>query len=305
MHNPQYPMVKPENGNPRSVKMEGSEPLPRFAATTESEQLDAEAPVLGSIQSLQTRLARSTGEIRAAQALRFEVFYREMSAIADAKTLANKRDEDTYDRYCDHLLVIDRDLPASSQIVGTYRFLQQDIARKLGGFYSEQEFALAPLLENKSHLKFIELGRSCVSLPYRNKRTVELLWQGTWAHVLENSIDVMVGCASLEGTNPDELALPLSFMHHHARADEDWKVKAVAGKGVAMNRMPKNSIDMRKALHSLPPMIKGYLRLGAWIGEEAVIDWQFGTTDVLIILPVANINPRYINHFGADASRYS
>jgi putative hemolysin len=125
-----------------------------------------------------------------------------------------------------------------------------------------------------------------------------LLWQGTWSYVVRNKVDVMIGCASFEGTDLQQLALPLSFLHHHARAPEGWRVGAVAGKGQSMNRMAQQDINTKEALRSLPPLIKGYLRVGAWIGEEAVFDPQFGTTDVLILLPVANINPRYITYFG-------
>jgi putative hemolysin len=113
----------------------------------------------------------------------------------------------------------------------------------------------------------------------------------------------MIGVASLEGTEPEEVALPLSFLHHSARAPEEWDVSAVPSRYVAMDILPRDQIDMRKAMRSLPPLIKGYLRLGAYIGDGAVIDHQFGTTDVAIILPVANISERYQAHFrGGDGT---
>src|SRR6202007_2770576 len=110
-----------------------------------------------------------------------------------------------------------------------------------------------------------------------------------------------LGVQSLEGTDPDSLALPLSFLHHYARAPEEWRACAVPRRYVEMNRMPKRAINARAALQDLPPLIKGYLRLGAFIGDGAVVDRQFGTTDVLIILPVSAINTRYIEHFGPTA----
>jgi len=116
---------------------------------------------------------------------------------------------------------------------------------------------------------------------------------------------VMIGCASLEGTDPDKLALPLSFLHHFARAPEPWNATALPQRRVEMNRLPKARVDPKEALRRLPPLIKGYLRLGAQIGDGAVIDRQFGTTDVLIVLPVSAITSRYIGHFGADASRHA
>jgi putative hemolysin len=115
----------------------------------------------------------------------------------------------------------------------------------------------------------------------------------------------MIGCASLEGTDPDRLALPLSFLHHYARAPEGWRASALPRRYVELNRMPKSAVDAKAALQSLPPLVKGYLRLGAFVGDGAVVDRQFGTTDVLIILPVAGISSRYVGHFGPGAERHA
>jgi putative hemolysin len=141
--------------------------------------------------------------------------------------------------------------------------------------------------------------------PYRNKRTVELLWHGIWTYVLEHDVNVMIGCASLDGTDPDRLALPLSFLHHYVPAPEEWRATARPERRVDMNRMPKNVIAPKTALQVLPPLIKGYLRLGAFVGDGAVIDHQFGTTDVIIILPVSEIRARYLAHFGPGAERHA
>ena len=223
----------------------------------------------------------------------------------------SRRDFDEYDAICDHLLVIDHDVKpgrfrkAKPRVVGTYRLLRHEVAERHFGFYTAGEYDIDPLIEANPSLRFLELGRSCVLKPYRNRRTVELLWHGIWAYVLHHRIDVMIGCASLEGTDPDRLALPLSFLHHHARAPEGWRVPAARERYVAMDRLAKEAVDAKAALHALPPLIKGYLRLGATFGDGAVIDRQFGTTDVLVILPVAAINRRYIDHFGATAQRHA
>ena len=265
---------------------------------------------LGRIGELEVRLARTVGEVKRAQELRYRVFYEEMSAIADARTLFTRRDADEFDRLCDHILVIDhaRSEPKAfgrrhPPVVGTYRLLRQDVAERHGGFYTADEFDVEALVDRHPRLKFLELGRSCVLPAYRGKRTVELLWQGVWAYVLANRIDVMFGCASLEGTDPHRLALPLSFLHHHARASEEWGVKANASRAVSMNRLAKEAIDPKQALHALPPLIKGYLRLGGSIGDGAVVDHQFGTTDVCMVLPVSRISQRYIDFYGVDAGR--
>ncbi len=115
--------------------------------------------------------------------------------------------------------------------------------------------------------------------------------------------DVMIGCASLEGTDPQAQALALSFLHHHTRSDENYRTRALANRYVSMNLIGKEAIDCRKALASLPPLVKGYLRVGAMFGDGAVVDPQFGTTDVLVIMPVAAIDARYIAHFGPAAER--
>jgi putative hemolysin len=271
------------------------------------------APALGRIGPLEVRLASTRQDIRRAQKLRYKVFYRDGTAIADPTMMLARRDKDAFDRICDHVLVIDHaaDLPMTARlrrkppVVGTYRLLPQNIAQQHGGFYTESEFDIASLVERHESLRFLELGRSCVLPPYRNKRTVELLWHGVWSYVRQNRFDVMIGCASLEGTDPNRLALPLSFLHHFARAPEEWRAGALPHRRVDMNRMAKEAIDPKTALRELPPLIKGYLRLGAFIGDGAVIDRQFGTTDVLMILPVAAISSRYIDHFGADATRHA
>lgn len=265
--------------------------------------------VLGRIGSLEIRLASKAKHVRWAQKLRYNVFYDEMSASPNPVTYFSKRDIDLHDAICDHLMVVDLSLPShgnrKSRVVGTYRLLRQSAARSRGGFYTEREFDVGKLLDRHSSLKFLELGRSCVLPAYRDKRTVELLWHGIWTYVVRHKIDAMIGCASFEGTNPDKLALPLSFLHHHARAPEDWHVRAIASRYVEMNRLPKKSLDMKAAMRALPPLIKGYLRIGAFVGHGAVIDRQFGTTDVFIGLPVAAINQRYLNHFGPGAERHA
>lgn len=271
-------------------------------------RLSRTGETLGRLGALEVRLAHRAAEIRRAQRLRFDVFYQEMSAVADAATLIARRDVDPYDATCDHLLVLDHDRPKTRRgpaVVGTYRLLRQEIAERCGGFYSAGEFDIGPLIARHRALRFLELGRSCVLPAYRNKRTVELLWHGVWTYVLRHKVDVMIGCASLEGTNPDALALPLSFLHHYARAPEEWRAGALSHRYRALDRLPKEAVDPKAALHCLPPLIKGYLRIGAFVGDGAVIDHQFGTTDILVVLPVAAIKLRYIDHFGPSAGRHA
>ncbi len=271
--------------------------------------------VYGSIGSLEVRLARSRGDVRRAQRLRYDVFYNEMSAQASFATQMLGRDADPYDAACDHLLVIDRAAVSTNardwanqrreRVVGTYRIQRQDVACRTLGLYTQSEYDIAPLIAARPSYRFMELGRSCVLKPYRNKRTLELLWHGLWTYVREHKVDVMIGCASFEGTDPDAHAAALSFLHHHARAPEEWRVKAHDNLFVQMDRLPAEKVDIKAAMRAKPPLIKGYLRLGAMVGDGCVIDHQFGTTDVLIILPVERIDPRYFEHFGAPDEQVS
>lgn len=215
-------------------------------------------------------------------------------------------DGDRFDAICDHLVVVrvgsagqgDPILLQDGELIGTYRLLRQETAERHGGFYTQDEFDIAPIIAAHPTLRFLELGRSCVLKPYRTKPVVELLWQGIWNYVRVHCVDVMLGCASLEGIDPNEHALPLTFLAE-AVAPPEWRVQAHADRRVDMPRLPRHAIDQRKVLKLLPPLIKGYLRLGCYIGDGAVIDHQFNTIDVLIILPVSAIAPRYFEHFGA------
>jgi len=254
------------------------------------------------------RLSKNKNDIHAAQSLRFKVFYKEMLAHPNTLTRVTRRDRDSYDKICNHMLVIDqssqtRGVPLigkkRGRVVGTYRLIPQKTAEKNYGFYSQHEYELTHLLEKHKDKKFLELGRSCVLKEYRNKSTIELLWQGVWEYINDNSIDVMIGCASFSGTNPKDIALPLSFLYHNSLAPAEWLVNAQPDKFVNMNIIKKEDIDAKEALKALPPLIKGYLRLGAYIGNGAVIDHQFGTTDVFIIMPKKLIEDRFVTKFNS------
>src|SRR4029077_2097366 len=262
--------------------------------------------IYGRIGSLEVRLARKKGEIRQAQRLRYQGFYQEMSAGAGALAMLSRRDEDAFDPVFDHLLVVDRGDPNDARrwhrarVVGTYRVLRQEVADLNDGFYTQGEYNIEPLIRAKgADYSFMELGRSCVLKPYRNKRTLELLWPRVGSYVREHGGDVMIGCASFEGTDPPAHAEALSYLHHYALAPEDWRVPAHEHLRIDMNMMPREAVNVRAAMKALPPLIKGYLRVGAYVGDGSVIDQKFGTTDVFVIMPVEAIKPRYFDHFGA------
>ncbi|MGQ0740773.1 MAG: GNAT family N-acetyltransferase [Alphaproteobacteria bacterium] len=259
-------------------------------------------PVLGVSGLLELRIAETESEIEAAQKLRYRVFYEEMSAIPTPEMRAEQRDFDRYDSFCDHLLVVDhgvRDENGEALVVATYRLLRGDIAAKHGGFYSAGEYDIAPIIGACGlSSRLLELGRSCVLKSYRSRSvTMQLLWRGILAYFERHEIALMFGCGSLPGTDPEALKLPLSYLYHFHLAPEGVRVRALPHLHVEMNRMAKGAIDEKEALRALPPLIKGYVRAGAYVGDGAVIDRQFGTTDVLIHFPVSRIDPRWREHF--------
>ena len=261
----------------------------------------AEWPVLATAGALEVRLAETEGEVQAAQRLRYCVFYEEMTAIPSPAMREQQRDFDRFDAFCDHMLVIDRestDGDGQPAVVGTYRLMRDVDAKRAGGFYTSGEYDIAQMLCGVGNTNLVELGRSCILRDYRSKpSTMQLLWRGVMVYDLRFSIDLMFGCASLMGTNPDALALPLSYLHHYHPMPEGARVQALPELYVEMNRMPKDAIEPKAALHALPPMIKGYLRAGASIGDGAVIDRQFDTTDVFIYFPLSRMDARYRSRF--------
>ncbi len=269
--------------------------------------LDTRTMILAQRNGLTVRLALTPEDVKAAQRLRYKIFYEELSAVADTATLVSRLDIDRFDLFCDHLLVIEDNATDSGfgtavqggNLVGTYRLLSQFVAQRHGGFYSEKEFDLSPLLQTHNTLKFLEVGRSCVAEGFRGKPVAELLWQGIWNYVRHHKLDVMLGCASLPGTDLQMLADQLTFLSHASPAPPEWKVHALPCCKVEMQRKPLAHVNQKEVLKSLPTLVKAYLRLGCYIGDGAVVDTQFNTTDVLIVLPVSKINPRYFNHYGA------
>ncbi len=263
------------------------------------------SPPVSLRPALAIRLARNADEVAVAQRLRHHVFYDECGAVADAATRATGRDADRFDAICDHLLVLDPNHHApdlqvpGGAVVGTYRLLRHEVAEENGGFYTAGEYDITPLMARHPGLRFLELGRSCVLRNYRSKPVMELLWQGIWDYVRAHGMDVMLGCASFDGTDPDAHAETLTFLARHAAPPAAWQARALPARYNAMDRAPDLNPDLKTALKKLPPLIKAYLRLGCYIGDGAVIDHQFNTVDVLIILPVTRIDPRYFAHFGA------
>lgn len=249
---------------------------------------------------LEVRLARDPEEIDASQALRYQVFYEERAAKPIGAMASLRRDFDRYDPIADHLLVLDHGKGEGTEaVVGTYRLIRKNRAEAHGGFYTAGEYDIAKILAFPGET--MELGRSCVDLDHRNRPTMQLLWRGIAAYVFKHDITLMFGCASLPGTDPDALAGDLSYLYHHHLAPDSLRVRALDHLHVDMNRIPPDRIDGKRALASLPPLIKGYLRLGGFVGDGAVVDPQFNTTDVCVIVQTSAVTDKYYKHYEREA----
>ena len=271
------------------------------------DRADSEAELLGSPASsaeivkvvagdFEIRLAQTRAEIDAAQALRYRVFYEEMKARPTPEMAALHRDFDGYDQVCDHLLVLDRRRGEGPEgIVGTYRLIRRAAAAKMGGFYSTAEYDVGPMIDYQGEV--LELGRSCIERTARNTATMQMLWRGIALYAFHYDVQVMFGCASFPGIDPTQHALPLSYLHEHHLAPPDIRVHAQPNRFVKMDTLAPGSYDARRALSRVPPLIKGYLRLGGFVGEGSVIDEQFNTVDVFIIVKTELVTEKYIRHY--------
>lgn len=251
---------------------------------------------------LQVRIAETDAEVDAALALRYRVFYEEMSAKPSADAARLRRDFDDFDPFCDHLIVLDNELGNGPEaVVGTYRMLRRSGAEKVGRFYTSAEYDISKLIERPGEI--LEMGRSCIDAAHRTRNAMQLLWRGVTAYILSNDIAFLFGCASMHGTDPAALSSPLAYLRHNHLAPEDYRPVAVEDRYIDMNLIPSDQVDQKAALRDLPPMIKGYLRLGGFVGDGAVIDHEFNTVDVCVIVETARVSDRYFRHYTRELDR--
>ena len=224
-------------------------------------------------------LAVDDSEIREAQRLRYKVFVEEMGARLSS--VLPGHDIDLYDPFCDHLLVRDLD---SGEVVGTYRILPPDAAKRVGSYYSEQEFDLTRLHFLRSRMA--ELGRSCVHPAHRSGSVIARLWMGLADYMTRYGYEYIVGCASIGMADGGHIAASVhrQLAERHL-APVEWRV-------TPRYRLPVESLDNGQAA-ALPPLIKGYTRLGAMVCGEPAWDPDFNTADLLMLLPMAQLNRGY------------
>ncbi|MEM9010744.1 MAG: GNAT family N-acyltransferase [Pseudomonadota bacterium] len=249
------------------------------------------------------RLAETDAEIRAAQRLRYRVFVEEMGATPSAEDRALGLERDIFDPYFDHLLLIDRAAPSDAldeRVIGVYRLMRGSVARTGRGFYGATEYDLSALEDQGRET--LELGRSCIAPAFRGGIAMHLLWMGLARYVLERDIQILFGVASFHGTDLEALAGPLSLLHHEHMAPPDLRVRALPQHYVSMDRMPLDQIDRRAAMRATPSLIKGYIRLGGFVGDGAYVDRSFNTTDVCLIMDTTRMQQRYRDYYTRNAS---
>lgn len=243
-------------------------------------------------ENVQVRLAEGPEEIEAIQKLRYPFFRK-----SDASGKDHGKDVDKFDDIADHLIVIDkRRGKGPNSIVGTYRLIKQDVAEKHGGFYTSCEYDIS-CLTNRS-LPALELGRSCVLEEYRVKPVIQMLWDGISEYVIAHNIGTIFGCGSFTGTTDiSEVSKHLSYLHHRHLAPEKLRAIALPDRYIDMNLHSLDELDEKRIFSSLPPLLKGYLRIGSFIGDGAVIDYDLNMIDVCIILDMKHVVNRYKSHY--------
>jgi putative hemolysin len=228
-------------------------------------------------------LATDEADVRAAQRLRHEVFAGEMGALLN--TPQPGLDVDAFDAYCDHLLVRDTE---TGQVVGTYRLLPPERAAIAGRLYSDSEFDLGPLAGIRSGL--VEVGRSCVHPDHRDGAVIGLIWAGIARYMVDGGHEWLAGCCSIPLADGGTLAAGTwDRVRAKHLAPEEFRVRPLrpwSAEGVA-----------RPARTELPPLLRGYLRLGAWVCGEPALDADFGVADMYVLLSMSRVNPRYLRHF--------
>ncbi len=246
--------------------------------------------------NLGVRIAATPAEIDAAQALRYRVFYDERGARPDAMAAASHRDSDEFDAVADHLLVVDHEIgPGPESVVATYRLIRAQAASRIGRFYSADEYDISAVVNFSGQV--MELGRSCVHPNYRGRAAMQLQWRGIAAYVFLHRIGLMFGCASLPGIEPDAVAAELTYLYAHHLAPAEVRPRALPHRYVDMRRLDPATLDPQRVLARLPPLIKGYLRLGGFVGDGAVIDAQFNTIDVAVVVKTDLVTKKYSRHY--------
>jgi putative hemolysin len=264
-----------------------------FSLSLSARQRQPISPPVHSAWQFAATWATSDAEVRAAQRLRYAIFANEMGArLTPPPGTAPGCDADRFDAYCDHLLVhvIDPAGALAPRLVGTYRVLNPDGARRAGGYYSESEFDLTPLRSLSA--RAVELGRACVDAEWRSGGVIMALWGALGAYMLAHGLDTMFGCASIGvadgGLQARRVWRKVSESHLAAR---EWQIRPRQPLPLA------DEADIAIGLRDLPPLIKGYLRCGAKVLGPPSLDPRFNTADLPVMLRLDDLPARYRKQF--------
>lgn len=241
------------------------------------------------LENFMVKLAETEDELNKVYRLRY------LSLILDYnkdKVDDGSIDKDEYDEICDHLIAINTN---TSEIVGTYRLIRKEHLNNLQTFLTEVEFDITNI--KNIDCEILEIGRAVVREDYRSSNIISLLWKGIINYALSYNIKYMIGTACFHGTNPMEYKNALSYLYHYHRSPSNLLAYAQDTAQTSTNILEKEQVNKELVLKEMPALIKGYLRLGATISEDAFIDYDFNAIDVLIVLDVENINPRYVRRF--------
>ena len=233
---------------------------------------------------LHARLAEGAGDLRAVQRLRYDVFVDELGGTGDGVDHAARREADRFDEHAEHVILEDR---GSGEVLGAYRLMTEASARAAGGFYGEGEYDLTPL--HRSGRPLLELGRSCLAPSARGGTGLHLIWREIGALVRERGIGFLFGVASFHGADPGRHRVPLAWLGRERLAPAALRPVAIGPEAAPLDPDPAMSAPRAEAVAAMPPLLKGYLRLGAWVGEGAWVDRPFATTDVCVVLDAARI----------------
>jgi len=244
------------------------------------------------------KLAENKLELKNAQALRYLVFYKEKKAKPTISKKILKLDYDKFDKFADHFIVIEKNEKGiKNKIVGTYRLLRGDMAYHHGGFYTSSEFDLSTILRSYKYNQILELGRSCVHQDYRKGIIMNLLWKAIAEYIKLYDIKILLGCASFHGTDVMKYSNELSYLRKNFSLSDDLSVRSL-DKNIYPNYTKTNlHINNLSIFLKLPPLIKGYLRLGGKVSYDCFVDYKFNSIDLCVIVNTDKIVEKYKKKF--------
>lgn len=260
------------------------------------------------LKNLKVKLATTKDEILACERLRYKVFILEDGVVPSAKQKEEEREYDDADKNADFIMIKDTSLPEGYNAVGFTRVFMRKHAKLNGGFLTANQYDLTNI-ENYDG-EILEVGRTCVDKEYRSSMTMKKIWQGLSRYVIDNDIKVFFGVASFIGIDPKEFAETLSYFYHYHQAPKELYCPAIEkfetvsdtgtiqkGYAAKMDYIPKEELNVRELFKKIPPVIKGYVRVGMLTSDKASVDEGFNSTDILIIVKIDDANRAYFDHF--------